>query len=72
MCFVILATVADEDEYIIPTYLFETPKKNKFEFPYCSQNKSETFPVKIPWIHKQQIRNLNQMDHEEDFYEINF
>ena len=31
--------VADEDEYIIPPYLFETPKKKiMFEFPYCPQN----------------------------------
>ena len=58
--------VADEDEYIIPPYLFETPKKKiMFEFPYFSQDEI-TFPVKISWIHKQQIRDLNQMDHEED------
>ena len=50
--------VADEDEYIIPPYLFETPKKKiRISIP---------FPVKIPWIHKQQTRNLNQIDQEED------
>ena len=61
--------VADEDEYIIPPYLFETPKKKiMFEFPYCPLNemKAKRFPVKIPWIHKQKIRNHNLIDHEED------
>ena len=56
--------VADKDEYIIPPYLFETPKKKikKISILSSKWNKNETFPVKIPWI-----RNLNQMDHEETY-----
>ena len=67
-----IPSVADEDEYIIPPYLFETPKKNKFEFPYCSQNeiKAKRFLLKFHEFTNNKFET--SIDHEEDFYEINF
>ena len=67
-----ITPVPDEDECIIPPYLFETPKKKiMFEFPYFSQDEikaksflskfheftNNKFETSIKWITKK-IKNL--------------
>ena len=60
--------VTEEDEYFTTLSVRDPKEEDYVRISKLSSkwNKSEKFPVKIPWIHKQQIQNLNQMDHEED------